>query len=802
MAPLEDDPLDDELISSIADGTCVLFLGAGFTNAFSKVGGENVKTASELGEKIVRSLIDRLAGSEQRSERVVTATTSLYDDGTMSYQLRLAAQFYISELVRYEEIDPSMAREGLIELLVQETGQVFGKGTTAAAAPLLALPWSSIYTTNYDSLVEATLSTCGIRYQVTSRPSDLVERAGDRLEVVKIHGSIDEVHLDKELPLVVTADDYASFGWTRGLLLDELRVNLAQRDILFLGYGLQDENLDAVIREVSRAISRTPRSLYVFTRGTAEEPWWNYLRLRKFKVRRSQDLVRLAGRLTDALSDFRTSHDAGYVEYAVTSRDHLDRPYDSGDLMKVTASVARQTWQSSRTFESSVDLARCGDDLVASLYFYLRAKSVENVPEGNRMAHRLRAGALREWLTQFARGEPPSRTNWHRALECLALAAQDFDDDHVRRVVGLLRTNSQQHADPLSRWLTLQLVRESQMKTAPKAVAPVNAYIVSDARTWREDVNTDAASMYRPVVPRLAWSLFRTGEYEEFLEPRDLTNWGDLLLTWELSKVSGQSIQVPKDPARVTHLGDGVRLDSEVVHRLLGLGAGPSAATLVANPLVRRASLRAEFDRARAAEDGRRGCGATAAVLEFIDSELAECDRGVATIEPFFGSFVLLEQLSTLSSEADCDLDHLAIAHRQLMTAGLDAVDRLNSGDPRDGVGLSRASHFATAMCRDLLYGARTLEQRHGMTPEGADLFEELTSKVAVLSASHQWMVENLLNVSVHLARLPDSTPLVQHLLDRILAEVRQDDVWESLSPLLRYYVTKSSPGKGWRSRG
>ncbi len=71
MTTPQDDLLDGELIASIADGTCVLFLGAGFTSAFSSVGGENVKTASELGESIVKSLIERLDGSSHVPARVI-----------------------------------------------------------------------------------------------------------------------------------------------------------------------------------------------------------------------------------------------------------------------------------------------------------------------------------------------------------------------------------------------------------------------------------------------------------------------------------------------------------------------------------------------------------------------------------------------------------------------------------------------------------------------------------------------------------------------------------------------------------
>ncbi|MCL2788067.1 MAG: SIR2 family protein [Micrococcales bacterium] len=795
--------LDDELLSSIENGTCVLFLGAGFTNAFSLVGGEGVATASELGETIVDSLKLRLNGLVP-TDRVVAATTSLLEDGTRSYHLRLAAQFFISELVRHCRLEPEKAREELIEILVRETGKSFGRETIAAAAPLLSLPWSSIYTTNYDSLIEATLSASGIGYQVTSRPSDLVERAGDRLEVVKIHGSIDEVHLDRELPLVITTDDYASFGSTRGLLLDELRVNLAKRDFLFLGYGLHDENLDTVIREVSRAISRTPRSLYVLTRDEAEEPWWNYLKLRRFKVRRSQDLVRLAGDLTHALSAFRTNHDAGYVEYAITSRNALDEPYEASDLTHIRATVSSQNWESSRPHGAPVNLTSCGDDLVASLYFYLRTKRAEKAEDGGEAASRLRASTLQGFLDSFASRERPSRGNWHRALECLALAAQDYDNDNLPKVVDILRANSQHHEDTLSRWLTLQLLRELQMKVPENGAGLVDAYVVSEARTWRSNPNTDAGRKYRPVIPRLAWNLFRTGNYHEFLSLDDSRGWEDLLLTWELSKVSGGAIYSAESPREVTTLGDKVRVDSGTVRLLLGRGEVSSLAQEMANPLVRRASLRHGIDTAWRTWTSDQGSTAIKDILEYVDAELRKQDRSAGTVEPFFASFALLEHLSMLREESECDSDDLTTAYRQLMEAGRDAVDLLSVTDQRDEATRCRASHFATAMIRELLHGARTLEQRDGMTEADTALFEELTSKVTGLCTSneHEWMLENLLNVSVHLARLPDSTPLIRQLLDCILAAVRSEGVWTSLSPLLRYYVFKFEHGGEWRARG
>jgi hypothetical protein len=797
LVPQDDDPIDDELISSIADGTCVLFVGAGFTNAFSQIGGERVKNASALGAEIIRSLNGGQGVSADQAERIIAATSTPGEGGSDNYQLRLAAQFYISERVRWDAVDPEQAREDLIEILVRETGQTFSKETLDAAAPLLTLPWSSIYTTNYDSLVEATLSSCDIRYQVTTRPSDLVDRVGDRLEVVKIHGSIDEVHLDAELPLVVTSDDYANFGWTRGLLLDELRVNLAQRDVLFLGYGLQDENLDTVIREVSRAISRTPRSLYVHTRGTAEEPWWNYLRFRNFKVRRSQDLVALAGRLTAALSDFRTSHDGGYVEYAITSRDQSDDPYDAGKLMAVRAAVARQTWQSSRTHGTTVHLAGCGDDVVAALFFFLKAKDVE-APDGSKDAKDRRADAVREWLKDFAAGNPTSRNNWHRTLECLALAAHSFDDSHVRSIVDLLRTNVVHHPDTLSRWLVLQLIRELQMKTPSSVLTSLRSYILNDGRVWRTDVDSDASAAYRPVVPRLAWSIFRTNEYREFLTPSDQRTWGDVLLSWELSKLCEQPIVLSRESATSFRLGDGVRLDRDLIRGLFG-SRGGLAVDLMADPLARRASLRAAVDQAQAGNLRSPETAGTAELFEFLGDELSTIDRRESVVEPFFGSFVLLELAAALRSDPATDIGHLAVAHRHLMAAGTEAVELIEHGDPTVR---SRAGHFAAAMCRDLLYGARTLEQHGEMQGDDGESFVELTTKIADLSVSNQWMVENLLNVSVHLARLPDPTPQVQRLLDRILAHARRDDVWPSLSPLLRYYVTKSLNQGGRRSHG
>ena len=70
---------------------------------------------------------------------------------------------------------------------------------------LLDLPWSDVFTTNYDTLLErACRSIISQRYDVVVNPEDLGH--SKRPRIVKLHGS-----LPSERPFIVTDEDYRRY---------------------------------------------------------------------------------------------------------------------------------------------------------------------------------------------------------------------------------------------------------------------------------------------------------------------------------------------------------------------------------------------------------------------------------------------------------------------------------------------------------------------------------------------------------------------------------------------------------------
>ncbi|RYZ75853.1 MAG: hypothetical protein EOP06_31895, partial [Proteobacteria bacterium] len=108
------------------------------------------------------------------------------------------------------------------------------------------LPLSATWTTNYDSLVEDTLKAAGKRVDVKRRTKDLPLHLSHRDAVVyKMHG-------DASLPdeAILTKDDYVKYHVTHQPFLDTLKVDLTQKQFLFLGFSFTDPNIDWVLQRL------------------------------------------------------------------------------------------------------------------------------------------------------------------------------------------------------------------------------------------------------------------------------------------------------------------------------------------------------------------------------------------------------------------------------------------------------------------------------------------------------------------------------------------------------------------------
>lgn len=108
----------------------------------------------------------------------------------------------------------------------------------------------TIWTTNYDCLIEKSIKTRQVRVLASDR--DLGRpKTKDELEIIKIHGCVQSSPND----IVLTTEDYEKFSFNKPGLAHRLRATLADKSILFIGYGYRDPNIRTIMVEASKLIN-------------------------------------------------------------------------------------------------------------------------------------------------------------------------------------------------------------------------------------------------------------------------------------------------------------------------------------------------------------------------------------------------------------------------------------------------------------------------------------------------------------------------------------------------------------------
>jgi predicted Rossmann-fold nucleotide-binding protein len=117
---------------------------------------------------------------------------------------------------------------------------------------------STIWTTNYDRLIEDALSLAGLSTRVRARDGDMAELGlFDGVEVIKAHGSfgVSEPH-----EFVIAKEDYEDFSQNKPATVERLRSDLLRKCFLFIGYGYSDPNIQSVLLEARRLAGRAGHS--------------------------------------------------------------------------------------------------------------------------------------------------------------------------------------------------------------------------------------------------------------------------------------------------------------------------------------------------------------------------------------------------------------------------------------------------------------------------------------------------------------------------------------------------------------
>ena len=101
---------------------------------------------------------------------------------------------------------------------------------------LLELPWTDVFTTNYDTLLErASREVARRQYDVVVRQNDLVYSQNPR--IIKLHGSFGHKHR-----LVVTDEDYRLYPLQSPALVNTVRQSLLENTLCLIGFSATDPN--------------------------------------------------------------------------------------------------------------------------------------------------------------------------------------------------------------------------------------------------------------------------------------------------------------------------------------------------------------------------------------------------------------------------------------------------------------------------------------------------------------------------------------------------------------------------------
>ena len=134
-------------------------------------------------------------------------------------------------------------------ILAQAICDTFGKNYSINHyhRVLASFPINTIWTTNYDRLLEKAFSDRNPRI-IISEETLLHPYEPQELEIIKLHGDAGLAAKG----IVLTKDDYNNFLYDKPLLAQRLRETIINRSLLFIGYGYQDYNIQNIMVQASQ----------------------------------------------------------------------------------------------------------------------------------------------------------------------------------------------------------------------------------------------------------------------------------------------------------------------------------------------------------------------------------------------------------------------------------------------------------------------------------------------------------------------------------------------------------------------
>lgn len=200
--------IPDELFKSICAGKTVLFLGAG---ASKESGGP-------IGTELADFVDEELGIHEDTSDLAVFTQLALFKQKATRKQIELCIKERLKNLL------PSDGYKAMANL-----------------------PWKSIFSVNYDDLVEQAYRTVRGRYDLnTMTPNNLMDDIEiNQIRLFKLHGSISDVYSEQK-PLLMTYDDLVKKDSFKQDIL-KILTNSLHDTVIFVGYSFSDKVIEEIL---------------------------------------------------------------------------------------------------------------------------------------------------------------------------------------------------------------------------------------------------------------------------------------------------------------------------------------------------------------------------------------------------------------------------------------------------------------------------------------------------------------------------------------------------------------------------
>lgn len=175
----------------------------------------------------------------------VTKLINAYAEG-----FKVPSDFSLSEITQLAE-NKSQSRKKVISLLRKYCSDL------KPAGGLRNLPlygWKSIYTTNYDRLIEIAYENREKRAKVFSSNFDFNSDHGQPdVPLFKLHGTIEKDECDgHNSRIILTESDYTKTAAYREQLYDRMKSDLISADLVIIGHSLADTHLKDLAMRAAR----------------------------------------------------------------------------------------------------------------------------------------------------------------------------------------------------------------------------------------------------------------------------------------------------------------------------------------------------------------------------------------------------------------------------------------------------------------------------------------------------------------------------------------------------------------------